>query len=329
MATPETMHLLILLGVFAIVFIATFAAMFAFSPRGMRRRIEQAGGANSHSPTAPGSTAAPAEEAPGNDWFEKIAEISQPISKLSISKEGWEASALRVRMLNAGWRTPGAGAIFFAAKTSLAIAMPISAMLWLLGTSAESSTSTLWTILIGLGAAGYYLPNVVLARRVASRQRLIFEDFPDALDLLTVCVEAGLGLDAALMKVAREIQLRSPVVASELELMLLELRSGFSKEKALRNFSLRTGVDDIDSFCTMLIQAERFGTSVGASLRVLSDTLRTRRRMRAEELAAKISLKLLFPLMLCIFPALFVVLAGPAFINIYRTLLPGMMGSGG
>ena len=206
--------------------------------------------------------------------------------------------------------------------------LPLTALAWLIGTSVETSRTTFWTILVGLAAVGYYLPNIVLSNRATARQRTVFEDFPDALDLLTVCVEAGLGLDAALMRVATEIRLRSPIVAGELELMLLELRSGFSKEKALRNFSLRTGVEDVDSFSTLLIQADRFGTSIGASLRVLSDTLRTRRRMRAEEQAAKISLKLLIPLMLCIFPALLVVLAGPAFINIYRTLLPTMSGGG-
>ena len=111
--------------------------------------------------------------------------------------------------------------------------------------------------------------------------------------------------------------------------MLLEMRSGFTREKALRNLALRTGVDDIDSFATMLIQAERFGTSIADSLRVLSDTLRTRRRMRAEEQAAKIALKLLLPLAFCIFPALLTVLLGPAFIHVYRVLLPTMTGSGG
>jgi tight adherence protein C len=129
-------------------------------------------------------------------------------------------------------------------------------------------------------------------------------------------------MDAALMRVANEMQLASPEVASELQLMLLELRSGFTKEKALRNLALRTGVEDVDNFASMLVQADRFGTSIGASLRVMSDTLRTRRRMRAEERAAKIALKLLFPLIFCIFPALMTVLMGPAFIHIYRILLP-------
>ncbi|MEW6342817.1 MAG: type II secretion system F family protein [Paraburkholderia sp.] len=323
MPTPDSMHMLILLGVFAVVFAVAFGAMHTFVPRDMRRRIEQAGGINGASSPTP----APAAEQNGSEWLEKLADISRPISRLSIPKEGWERSSLRVRLMNAGWRSPNAAPVYFAAKTALAVVMPLSAMLWLLHGSAEQDTYELSLILFTLGGIGYYLPNLVLGRRVAWRKRKLFEDFPDALDLLTVCVEAGLSLDAALLKVSGEIRISSAVVASELDLMLLEMRSGFTKEKALRNFSLRTGVDDIDSFSTLLIQAERFGTSIGASLRVLSDTLRTRRRMRAEEQAAKIGLKLLFPLMFCIFPALLVVLLGPAFIHIYRILLPGMAGA--
>ena len=156
-----------------------------------------------------------------------------------------------------------------------------------------------------------------------------FEEFPDMLDLLTVCVEAGLGLDAAMMRVSDELALRCPVMAEEMELTLLELRSGFPKEKALTNLALRTGVEDVDRFASMLIQADRFGTSLADSLRVLSDMLRTKRRMRAEEQAAKIALKLLFPLIFFIFPTLLLVLLGPAFIQIYRVLLPTMTASGG
>jgi tight adherence protein C len=289
----------------------------------MRQRIEQAGGANA----APAAATPERDESSGSDWLEKLADISRPISQLSIPKEGWERSSLRVRLMNAGWRAPGAAPVYFLAKTALAIVLPLSAMLWLVHTSVAQDTYEFSVVLFALGGIGYYLPNLVLARRIAWRKRTLFEDFPDAVDLLTVCVEAGLSLDAALMKVSAEIRISSPVVASELDLMLLEMRSGFTKDKALRNFALRTGVDDIDSFCTLLIQSERFGTSIGASLRVLSDTLRTRRRMRAEEQAAKIGLKLLFPLMFCIFPALLVVLLGPAFIHIYRVLLPGMAGA--
>ncbi|MGV2290617.1 type II secretion system F family protein [Trinickia sp. YCB016] len=321
MQSPNSMNLLLMVGLFVVVFAAAFGAMLMFSPRDMRRRIEQAGGTRVASPADAEST--------GTEWLEKLAVISQPISKLSIPKDGWEGSTLRVRLMNAGWRSPSAAGVYFAAKTLLALALPLISLIWLARTSLTEEPINLSAILIGLGGLGYYIPTIVLTRCVQSRQRTVMEDFPDALDLLTVCVEAGLSFDAGLLKVADEIKLRSKVVANELDLTILEMRSGFAKEKALRNLAIRTGVEDIDSFCAMLIQAERFGTSIGNSLRVLSDTLRTRRRMRAEEKAAKIALKLLFPLIFCIFPALLTVILGPAFIHIYRVLLPTMAGTGG
>ncbi|CAB3792365.1 hypothetical protein LMG28688_03494 [Paraburkholderia caffeinitolerans] len=308
---------LVLICLFGGVVALTFGAMYAFMPRSMRRRVEQAGGANA-APTLP------VPETPA--WVEKLAEVSAPLSKLSAPKEGGDVSALRVLLMNAGWRAPGAVALFLGTRTVLALALPLAAAVWFTGAALRVNTATLPMMLVGLAGLGYYLPGFVLQRCIARRKQIIFEDFPDAIDLMTVCVEAGLGLDAAIMKVAEEIRLRSPVIATELELMLLEMRSGFSKEQALRNFAMRTGVEDIDGFATMLIQADRFGTSIGASLRVLSDTLRTRRRMRAEERAAKIAMKLLFPLMFCIFPTLLTVLMGPAFINIFRSLSPALAG---
>ena len=180
--------------------------------------------------------------------------------------------------------------------------------------------------MLALAALGYYGPNLVLSRLVMVRQREIFESFPDALDLMTVCVEAGLGTEAAMMRVAEDMRLKSPALADELRIVNLELRAGADRERALRNLAIRTGVEEVDSFVTMISQAERFGTSIAASLRVHSEMLRTRRRQRAEEAAAKIALKLLFPLIFCIFPSLMVVLMGPAMIQIYRVLLPTMGG---
>ncbi|WP_233880494.1 type II secretion system F family protein [Paraburkholderia flagellata] len=320
MLALDSTRLLLLICLFACVFGLSLAGMYVLAPRTMRRRIEQAGGGR--------STPVPGAQPDGTNeaWYEKLVQISEPLSRLSAPKEGWEVSALRVRLMNAGWRSPGAVAIFFGTRTVLALLLPTLASMWLISGGAASSVTRFAVVLVTLVAFGYYLPALMLARFVARRKRAIFEDFPDAIDLLTVCIEAGLGLDAALMRVAEEIRLRSAVVADELELTLLEMRSGYAKEKALRNLAMRTGVEDVDSFCTMLIQAERFGTSIGDSLRVLSDTLRTRRRMLAEEKAAKIALKLLFPLMFCIFPALMVVLMGPAMLHIYRTMLPTMNG---
>jgi len=321
MQNLSVVHTVMLAGLFIFVAGGALVAMLLFVPRNMQRRIQQAGGAT----VGVGIGAGDGGESTPR-WVEKLVELSRPISKLSLPEEGWENSPLRIRLMNAGWRDANAAALYFTAKTLLALVLPCAALLALISTRLAEQRMLLSFILVVLAGIGYYVPNLILSRRIAARQRSIFEDFPDALDLLTVCVEAGLGLDAALMKVSEELRFRSEVVANEFDLLLLEMRSGFTKETALRNLALRTGVEDIESFCAMLIQADRFGTSIAESLRVLSDMLRTRRRMRAEERAAKIALKLLFPLIFCIFPALMCVLLGPAMIHVYRVLLPTFVG---
>lgn len=268
----------------------------------------------------------PAEAESSNPWVERIVQVAKPFAKLSLPSDGWDRSPLRVRFINAGWRTPSALPLFFAAKTALALLLPLVAAL-ALGERLFGGGPTNVLLVLALAATvGYYAPNAWLNRTIRLRQREIFESFPDALDLLTICVEAGLALDQAMAKVAAEIHLKSEVLAQELQLVLMELRTGFSKEQALRHLALRTGVEEVDVLAAMLIQAERFGTSMGESLRVHSDNLRTKRRQAAEEAAAKISLKLLFPLIFFIFPTLMLVLLGPSFVQIYRVLLPTMEG---
>ena len=313
-------QLIVLALIFVAAFGTVFGVLYVLSPDRLRGRAEQIAGQAGQAGT---------DTRRQHVLLDKLVKWAQPVSRLSLPKEGWENSQLRVRFMNAGWRNASAAPLYFAAKTVLAVALPMIGLLASAGQPALQEQNVLFALLAVLGAIGYYLPNAVLARHVAQRQRTVFEEFPDVIDLLTVCVEAGLGLDAALMRVADELALRCPVLADELQLMLLELRSGFSKEKALTNLALRTGVEDVDKFASMLVQADRFGTSLGESLRVLSDMLRTKRRMRAEEQAAKIALKLLFPLIFTIFPSLLLVLLGPAFIQIYRVLLPTMTGEGG
>ena len=254
-------------------------------------------------------------------WVARVASLARPLARLSLPDEGWEDSPARLRFIHAGWRKSGAPALFYAAKTALAVLLPALACLVL-----RDGGHNLLLWLVSAAAAGYYAPDIWLKRCLARRQRELFETFPDALDLMTVCVEAGLAMDAALARVAQEIGLKSAILAEEMQLVTLELRAGSGKEKALRNLALRTGIDDVDALVTLLIQAERFGTSIGASLRVQSDQLRTKRRQRAEETAARIALKLLFPLIFFIFPSLMVVLMGPAVLQIYRVLLPAMRG---
>ena len=254
-------------------------------------------------------------------WMARVISLTRPLAKLSVPEEGWEESPVRIRFINAGWRKSTAPALFYAAKTGLTLLLPI--LMYLLLRHGDHKLF-LWGV--AAAATGYYLPDLWLKHCLTERQREVFETFPDALDLMTVCVEAGLAMDAALARVAQEIGMKSEILAEELQLVTLELRAGSTKDKALRNLALRTGVEDVDALVTLLIQAERFGTSIAASLRVQSEQLRTKRRQRAEETAAKIALKLLFPLIFFIFPALMVVLMGPAILQIYRVLLPAMKG---
>jgi tight adherence protein C len=167
---------------------------------------------------------------------------------------------------------------------------------------------------------GWVAPAFWLGARISARQKEMIKALPDALDLLVVCVEAGLGLNQAMVRVAEEIGAVSPVLGGQLTLMNLEMRGGVPREEALRNLADRTGIEDIRSFVTMLIQTDRFGTAIADALRIHSDTLRTKRRQRAEEAAAKTAIKMLFPLVFFIFPALFVVILGPAVIQVVETL---------
>lgn len=261
-----------------------------------------------------------------NIWLEHAVKVSRPLARLAQPSEGWENSPMRLRFINAGWRNQSTPYFFFGAKTLLALILPLLCMLFGGERLLSSGTSLVMLALLLSACIGYYLPNMLLNHQIEVRQRDIFDSFPDALDLLTICVEAGLGLEAALNRVAEEIHLKSQVLGQEFQLMILELRAGFSKERALRNLALRTGVEDIDLLVAMLIQSDRFGTSMGESLRIHSDNLRTKRHQRAEEAAAKISLKLLFPLIFMIFPTLMLILVGPAAMQIYRVLLPAMTG---
>jgi tight adherence protein C len=170
------------------------------------------------------------------------------------------------------------------------------------------------------GVLGYVLPAFYIAARIKSRQKQMQKALPDALDLLVVCVEAGLGLNQALVRVSEEIERVSTVLSEQIGLVNLEIRAGTPRDEALRNLADRTGLEDIRSLVAMLIQTDRFGTSIAQALRVQSETLRTKRRQRAEEAAAKTTIKLVFPLVLFIFPAMFVVILGPALIQIFEVL---------
>jgi tight adherence protein C len=301
---------LFLLIVFLVVAGLVLAATLLFAPQALRERLR----GHAQAPNA----ARPDEE--GGLWIERVARVAEPFTRLSLPEEGWERSALRMRFINAGWRNASAPTLYFAAKTMLALLLPALMAILLAGSGSLILRQYFLAPLLGAAALGYYLPNGMLSRAVERRRREIFENIPDALDLLTVCVEAGLSMERALSKVSAEIIIKSVVLGQELQLVLMEMRAGFSKERALRNLALRTGVEDMDALVAMLVQSERFGTSIGDSLRVHSENLRQKRSMMAQEAAAKVAVKLMFPLIFCIFPALLLVLLGPASIQISRML---------
>jgi tight adherence protein C len=226
-----------------------------------------------------------------------------------------EMGQLRLRLVQAGYRREEALTMFFGIRVFLALA------LFGLFSTPIIMPPNIPLALGGLGV-GYVLPGMLLARMAKRRAHRIRLALADALDLLVVSVEAGLGLDQALSRVGAELSFAYPDLSDELRLVNLEMRAGKPRSEALRNLADRSGVDDLNSLVTMLIQTDKFGTSVAQSLRVYSETLRTKRRQRAEEAAAKTGVKMVFPLVICIFPAVWIVTIGPAAIKFVKVLLP-------
>ena len=232
-----------------------------------------------------------------------------------VPRSASELSKLQLRLVQAGYRRGDALAIFLGIRFAVALAV-----FGLLSTPILIRPN-LGLALVG-AALGYVVPGMLLARTAQRRQHRIRLSIPDALDLLVVSVEAGLGLDQAMARVSQELTTAHPDLSGELRLVNLELLAGTARSDALKNLADRTGVDDLRSLVAMLVQTDRFGTSVANSLRVFSETLRTKRRQRAEEKAAKLGVKLVFPLVLCIFPAIWIVTIGPAAIKFIRVIGP-------
>jgi tight adherence protein C len=250
-----------------------------------------------------------------------VAQAVGPFARVLAPSGDWDSSPLRLRFINAGFRRDDARLIYFGLKTVLPLLFAAGTWLLLRAFTAMDEM----TVMMNLGIAalaGCYGPNLVLWWLLRERKREIFEHFPDAADLMLVCVEAGLGLDAALTRIAEEMGISSRALAEELHLTNLEMRAGASRGQALRNLALRTGIEEVGTFATMLAQSDKFGTSVGESLRVFSEDLRHKRQVRAEEHAAKVPTKMLVPLALFIFPSIILVVLGPAMIIIVRTIMP-------
>jgi tight adherence protein C len=296
--------LLIPLLAFAFVSLLVTAGALALAP-GHAAVVRQRLGEISGRPMKPASDAPTAERV-----FDTLKKIGR-----AVPKSPSEMGKLQLRLVHAGFRRHDAVPVFLGIRAGFAL------LCFAVLATPLFARPNISMALAGAGL-GYVLPGVALARLARRRQHRIRLSVPDALDLLVVCVEAGLGLDQAIQRVGDELATVHPELSDDLRLINLELRAGKARPEALHNLAARTGVDDLISLCGVLIQTDKFGTSVAQALRVHSDVLRTKRRQRAEEAAAKTTVKMVFPLVICIFPAIWIVTIGPAAIKFIEVLRP-------
>lgn len=250
------------------------------------------------------------------EWFSRI---NQP-SNIE------EVHATQRQLINAGYRSAKVTVLFIGAKLFLAVVVVFLAALIPVKMLGFPSVTNLTFCYVLAAACGYYAPVVWLRRAIAVRKDSLQRAIPDALDLMVVCVEAGLGLDQAISRVGEEVLRTHPELSDELNVLAVELRTGVSRQESLRNLAHRTDLEEVRNLVALLVQTDRFGTSIGQALRVHADSMRMTRRLKAEELAAKLPVKLLFPLIVFIFPSMFIVLIGPACIKMIRVLFPALSG---
>jgi tight adherence protein C len=312
--------LIVALVTFLAVVLASTAVFLYFNSREAvqtwRRRADGASGA-AESEAAPTGMAEvlKAQLQALLEWF---AKLNQPSNVEKVL-------ATRRLLINAGYRSGKASVFFVGAKLLLAIVIVcLLAMIpaKLLGFPSASQLTFFYVL---AAACGYYAPAYWLRRAIAARKDALQRAIPDALDLMVVCVEAGLGLDQAIGRVGEEVKRAHPELSDELNILALELRTGVSRQEALRNLAHRTDLEEVRNLVALLVQTDRFGTSIGQALRVHADSMRTTRRLKAEELAAKLPVKMLLPLIFFIFPSMFMVVIGPACIKMIRVLFPAMM----
>lgn len=313
----ETLLPLALFGMFAAVAWWVLELVAAGKPRAVERLDELK---NPRKRTAEAAGALKKQDA-----VTRVLEKATPaLAKPLEPKSEVEMSRLKLKLANAGFRSEAAGSVFLGLKFAGLLAglfLGGGTILGLGGVSQKTLVSA-----VALAGFLFYLPELVVGFLGSSRKKAIFLALPDALDLMVVCVEAGLALDQAMRKVADEMKSTYRILADEFALANFQLQMGRPRAQVLHELGVRTGVSDLRSLAAVLIQADKFGSSIAQALRVQSDSMRTRRRQIAEEKAAKTAVKLIFPLVLFIFPGIFVVLVGPAAITMVREMFPAMGG---
>ena len=256
----------------------------------------------------------------GSSFKEKMLSLFGRFSKYAYPKKEEDISLSRQKFLWAGWRGERVPYYFYGAKIFFALLLfgVVTLTNFFYVGHVKGNILILFSVMAAV--IGFYLPSLWLKWKIYQRKEIMFKGFPDALDMMVVCVEAGMGLDATIQRVGEELKLTNPVLSEEFRLVTLELRAGKNRQEALRNLAKRVNLEDVESLVSLLIQTDKFGTSIAQSLRVYSDTMRDKRHQRAEEAAAKMPVKMVFPLALFIFPGLLMLGAGPAFIMLFKTL---------
>ena len=292
-----------LIALAAFLFAGGVMAMLSWAVDPARRRLEAVG--------------AGASAQTGHAWAGVLAGAVQPFARYLMPRSGKEVGSMQEKFVKAGLHSPRAMPVFYGLKTLLALSF---LAVWLFAARLLPQLSSHQVFFYGALAAfiGLTIPNIVLNQLVERRQRALRNAFPDALDLLVVCVESGLGLAAALQRVAGELAVSHPELAEELERVTAEMQAGMERELALRNLATRTGLEGIRSLVGLLVQTMRFGTSVADALRVYSEEFRDKRMQAAEEMAAKLGTKMIFPMVVCFFPSFFLVAIGPAIIRLVQ-----------
>lgn len=321
-ALSPFMRWTVLLFLFALVSAVAFLAIRTLLSR---RLILDRLGKESRSALSEGATAMlEASTAKASAW----ARLTERIERGGFSLGDSDPKALQARMLAAGYRSPQAPKIFTLVRLLLIVLLPSLVVLPQLASDKPISLLSLYLQGAGFAVMGLILPNLHLTARADRRRQEIVNGFPDCLDLMLVCVEAGMGLEAALDRVAREMTSSHPLVAETLLQTTLELRAGASREEALRAMADRTRVDEIRAFSTLLIQSDKLGSSIATTLRIYASEMREKRRMRAEEKAHRLPVLLSIPLVACMLPVMIGVLMLPAAVRVIRDVAPAMAGSG-
>jgi len=303
---PFAVFLAITLGVWAVM------SMIADRPVTAEERLKRV--------LNPAARQDPAAAARQQDKFQaKVAEAAKKLGQSLRPADEAELGKVRLELLNAGFRGENAVAVFYGMKllsmlTTVAVAAP------LIVSKYGVATASLPYVAVAAGL-GFYLPGIIVGQIKKRRMEAIFLGLPDAIDLMVVCVEAGLGLDTAMRRVTGELTTSCPTLCEEFMISNFQVQMGRARKDVLRDLGVRTGVDDLRALAAVIIQAEKFGSSIGQALRVQSDAMRIKRRQLAEERAAKTAVKIMIPLILFIFPGVFVVLVGPAAMQIAKQMM--------